>query len=316
MSHLSLQRSHFNGGDGSHGGAEGMTGRRGDDVYIKVPCGTIVSEKLSDSQLLGGFDEKDMFGNQPEAYDADPPTIDLDEHGKCILVASGGKPGIGNKGLSGGKAKLFRSMTVQKSYGVPGQHKSLLLELKSIADIGLVGYPNAGKSTLLASLSNAKPKIAPYPFTTLHPNIGIIQYSDHQTISMADIPGIIHGASVDRGLGHEFLRHIERTKILVYVIDGSGSDERLPGNDLKSLLTELKEYDNELIKKPSIVFLNKVDIEEKEKLHENLKRATQRLGLPLLRGSARYSKGVGELADKLRELVELHNSKDKSSTNS
>jgi Obg family GTPase CgtA len=147
-----------------------------------------------------------------------------------------------------------------KQPGSEGEHRSLVLELKLIADVGLVGFPNAGKSTLLAALSNAQPRIAPYPFTTLHPNVGVVEYSDTKRLTMADIPGLVEGASDNKGLGHAFLRHIERTKLLLIVVDVSGSENGRPLRQLNALLDELRLYDESILSKPIVIFANKTDI--------------------------------------------------------
>mmetsp|Transcript_418 Transcript_418/g.790 ORF Transcript_418/g.790 Transcript_418/m.790 type:complete len:428 (+) Transcript_418:94-1377(+) len=303
MTSLALQVAHFNAKDGGNGSSDKLTGKRGEDLYIKVPLGTVITEKLSYNDMME-YAEKDMFGNVTEVVDVDPPSVDLDTHGTCILVAKGGRPGLGNGALAGGKkGMVYHSTTLHKTPGMLGEHKALLLELKLIADVGLVGFPNAGKSSLLKALSNARPKIAPYPFTTLHPNIGVISYSDKETISMADIPGLIEGAHENRGLGHDFLRHIERTKILLYVIDGASSEGRDPADDLKALVSELRQYDRKLMGKPSLIFLNKMDIEGNEELHEKFKKAARRAGISVMTGSAKTSKGIGELAEKLRVML-------------
>ena len=170
-------------------------------------------------------------------------------------------------------------------------------------------FPNAGKSTLLAALSNATPKIAPYAFTTLHPNIGVIQFSDGKGISVADIPGLINGAHENRGLGHDFLKHIERTKTILYVLDGAGTEDRAPHEDLESLIQELEKYDPSLLSKRSLVFANKHDLtgDHGSDLKAALIKETQRRGLQLLWGSANTGEGIGELAHQLRmEILEKY----------
>lgn len=191
--------------------------------------------------------------------------------------------------------------------------------MKTIADIGLVGFPNAGKSTLLRALSNAKPKVAAYPFTTLHPSIGIVEYSDLERVTVADIPGLIDGAHMNRGLGHDFLRHIERTKVILYVIDGVGSEGRSPAKDLMSLMNELEQYDKEIInpdhkikklsQKPSLVFCNKIDLRVKGKksnIHA-LEQIVNDLGLDMIQGSAEKGLGIRELAEAIRKISEKLN---------
>jgi GTP-binding protein len=245
-----------------------------------------------------------MFKNQPKGN-----VIDLDTHNATVLVAEGGKPGIGNKILGGSKERKIHSSPRTYMAGSMGEQKSILLELKLIADVGLVGFPNAGKSTLLKALSNANPTIAAYPFTTLHPNIGVIQYSDLERVTMADIPGLIDGAHDNRGLGHDFLRHIERTKILLYVIDGAGSEGRSPIHDFLSLRNELQLYDPTLLDKPSIVFSNKHDL--KKAISKKLQKEAAELGLELYHGTAQKGVGMAELANKLREILENTKLKEK-----
>lgn len=170
-------------------------------------------------------------------------------------------------------------------------------------------FPNAGKSTLLAALSNATPKIAPYAFTTLHPNIGVIQYSDGKGISVADIPGLIDGAHENRGLGHDFLKHIDRTKTILYVLDGAGTEDREPSQDLESLIRELENYDPTLLEKKSFVFANKDDLANDDNSHykSQLIEETKKRGLLLLWGSANTGEGIGALAHQLRIAIESEN---------
>jgi len=290
---FSFQTFHFNASDGLHGGSDGLTGRRGKDIYIKVPCGTLVRESSDEEEDnyslfeddFDEFDEEDEdedVKNEDEDEDEDEvedededededknmqgegrntdDAIDLDEHEDVLLVAEGGKPGIGNGVMAGTAARRTKSMPRTKQPGSEGEHRSLVLELKLIADVGLVGFPNAGKSTLLAALSNAQPRIAPYPFTTLHPNVGVVEYSDTKRLTMADIPGLVEGASDNKGLGHAFLRHIERTKLLLIVVDVSGSENGRPLRQLNALLDELRLYDESILSKPIVIFANKTDI--------------------------------------------------------
>ena len=180
--------------------------------------------------------------------------------GETYLVAQGGDFGIGNKVLAGSSKYRARSLPQSRTPGRPGMQRSLILELKLIADVGLVGYPNAGKSTLLRSVSNAKPRVAPYHFTTLRPYLGVLKYNNSKRATFADIPGLIDGAHANRGLGHTFLKHIERTKVLLYVLDGASTEGRDPGDDLENLMEELRLYNPELMQKPSLVFANKIDL--------------------------------------------------------
>jgi GTP-binding protein len=306
LTSFKFETLHFNGDDGGHGGSSGMTGRNGKDIFVRVPLGTVVTERIDDN-LFELMEE--------EGYDYHKPTFEIEKNGSMVLVADGGKPGQGNASAAGTSTLRSRSLPATKIPGEPGEKKSILLELKTIADVGLVGFPNAGKSTLLRALSNAKPKVAAYPFTTLHPSIGIVEYSDLERITVADIPGLIDGAHMNRGLGHDFLRHIERTKVILYVIDGVGSEGRSPSNDLLSLMKELELYDKEIINpnhtnkilnKPSLVFCNKNDIRIKGKKAniDNLEQVVNDLGFDMLQGSAEKGVGIKELAEKLRYIIE------------
>jgi GTP-binding protein len=192
--------------------------------------------------------------------------------------------------------------------GQPGQHRSILLELKLIADVGLVGFPNAGKSTLLHALSNARPKIAAYPFTTLHPSVGVVEYTDMERVTVADIPGLIDGASENRGLGHAFLKHVERTKVLLFVVDGPGTEGRCPTADLKSLFKELELYNPDLLKKPSLIFANKADTlgkscTEKDLSTHPLSKLAKKKGIDVIWGSAKEGMSLAELTRKLRLIL-------------
>ena len=219
-------KRHFKAGRGAHGKGKNQTGRKGEDIILKVPPGTLVYE---DGKLLG----------------------ELLTPGDRLVVARGGKGGRGNA--------AFRSSTNQAprvaEKGQPGEKKSLILELKLLADIGLVGYPNAGKSTLLRRLTDARPKVAAYPFTTLTPILGTL-IGTNRHIVIADIPGIIDGAHMGKGLGIEFLRHIERTRLLLYVLDITQD----PVNQFTALQDELRAYNPLLLQKPYIIAINKIDL--------------------------------------------------------
>jgi GTP-binding protein len=186
--------------------------------------------------------------------------------------------------------------------GEPGDEGDYLFELRIIAEVGLVGYPNAGKSTLLTAISHARPKIAPYPFTTLHPQIGIVEYSDFHRLTVCDVPGLIEGAHRDVGLGHEFLRHIERCKLLVMVVDMAGEDGREPWEDYKSLLNELELYDPDLLKRPRFVVANKMDEPVAETNLKKFKRTIRKTEvLPM---AAAFDEGVEKFKKRIREEVE------------
>jgi Obg family GTPase CgtA len=230
---------------------------------------------------------------------------DLDAHGQRFVAARGGQPGVGNKGSQLNYAEQVRGAASAHTRGCSGQVRALELELKSIADVGLVGFPNAGKSSLLGAVSKAKPKVAAYPFTTLHPTVGVMHFRDGHSLTCADIPGLIEGAHLDRGLGHEFLRHIERTRILVYVIDaagasgGGGSGD--PAADLRALQHELRMYDPDLPRRPSIVVAHKADLPRARDGAARLRAATS---LPVLEASSLTRGGVGAVVDALRWLLD------------
>lgn len=219
----------FKGEDGKRGGPSNMTGASGADRIIQVPCGTVVLDAQT-GELLG----------------------DLVEAGQQLLVAKGGKGGLGNKHfLSNSKRAPDYALP-----GLPGESRSLRLELKLLAEVGIIGQPNAGKSTLIATLSAARPKIADYPFTTLIPNLGVVRRPNGDGTVFADIPGLIAGAHLGAGLGHEFLRHIERTKVLIHLIDATGED---PLAAYETIQAELTAYGHGLESRPQIIALNKID---------------------------------------------------------
>jgi GTP-binding protein len=233
------QNQKFRAEDGVNGGPSQMSGRYGNDLVLYVPPGTIL-------------------------YDADTGELigDLTERGQRLIVCKGGRGGRGNQHFATSRNQVPR--TAEK--GEPTQEKHVKLELKLIADIGLIGVPNAGKSTLLSVLTNARPKIAPYPFTTLEPNLGVANIDDDTTVVLADIPGLIEGASHGAGLGHDFLRHIQRTRVLVHLLDGLSED---PLADYSQTNSELSLFDPNLAKKQQIVALNKIDQPDvQEKLPE------------------------------------------------
>ena len=219
---------------------------------------------------------------------------DLDAPGMKVLVAKGGRGGRGN-------ARFVSSVNRVPRYceeGKPGEERSCQLELKTIADVGLVGFPNAGKSTLLGAISAAKPKVASYPFTTLNPVVGVVEYPDYERILVADIPGLIEGAHDNVGLGHAFLRHIERTSVLCYVLDMGGVDGRDPLDDLDALKNELELYMPGLSKRASMIIANKMDLEGAE---ENLERLREKLASEVIYIYP-VTAAIGELGDSLSGL--------------
>ena len=226
--------------NGSNGQGKNMHGKNGQDIIIKVPIGTLVKDVETDRLL-----------------------IDLKSVNSEYIVAKGGNGGFGNA-----RFKTQRNTAPRNAnQGQPGEEKKIELELKILADIGLVGFPNAGKSTLISKISNAKPKIADYPFTTLIPNLGIVKYQDYKSFVIADIPGLIKGASSGKGLGIQFLKHIERTKVLVFLVDANSENVN---KEYLTLLNELKAYNPELINKPRILLVTKVDTISNNKIRKNL----------------------------------------------
>lgn len=222
--------------NGANGGNSLKDGKNGSDVIISVPVGTIVKDSETENLLF-----------------------DLNTAGKELILAKGGKGGKGN-------SKFATSTNQTPRFaedGKPAEYKKVILELKLIADVGLVGFPNSGKSTLISKISSAKPKIADYPFTTLEPNLGIVKYKDFQSFTVADIPGIIEGASKGKGLGHQFLRHIERTRIILFLIEITSENFQ---NDFDVLMNELKSYSPKLIQKRMLVSLSKSDLIDPNKI--------------------------------------------------
>ena len=226
---------------GQHGMGSDMFGAMGDDVTLKMPVGTIITDAETGEVLY-----------------------ELLQPGEVIMIAKGGDGGFGNMRF---KSAINRE-TNKKTPGWPGEKKELKLELKVLADVGLLGMPNAGKSTLIAAISNARPKIADYPFTTLHPNLGVVRVGPEQSFVVADVPGLIEGASDGAGLGHLFLRHLQRTRLLLHIIDFAPFDEAVdPVAQAKAIVGELKKYDKALYDKPRWLVLNKLDMvpaEERE----------------------------------------------------
>ena len=233
LHHLKFKK-HFRAGHGGHGSKSRSTGADGTDVYVEVPLGTVVKDNETNNMLF-----------------------EITTHGQEVVLCQGGMGGRGNW--------HFKSSTNQTPRyaqpGIPGEEKNVTIELKILADVGLVGFPNAGKSTLLSVITAAKPKIADYEFTTLKPNLGIVDYRDYQSFVMADIPGIIEGAAEGKGLGHYFLRHIERNSILLFLIPADANDVR---QQYDILLDELKRYNPEMLDKERLVAISKSDLLDNE----------------------------------------------------
>ena len=259
--------------DGAPGQGQKMFGKRGKDLVVPVPLGT-------------------------EVYDAETGLLveDITKSGQSVVVAKGGAGGFGNVHF---KSSVNQAPT-EHTPGGPCEERRLRLELKTIADAGLLGFPNAGKSSLLAALSSATPKIASYPFTTINPMVGTVVYDDYAKIRLADVPGIIEGAAKGVGLGLAFLRHLERSKALVYVIDLAGTDNREPWTDYEVLKKEIDEYSAELAERPSLVVANKLDTEA---ARENLARFRKETGVDPICVSCATREGLDDFKARLRALV-------------
>jgi GTPase len=267
----------YRAGSGSHGEGSNRHGRDGRDIDIKVPVGTIV-------------------------MDADSGEIlhDFSRNGEKILIASGGIGGRGNARFATSTNRAPR----RHEEGRPGETKTLALELKLIADVGLVGFPNAGKSTLISRISAARPKIADYPFTTLEPNLGVVSWGGDKSFVVADIPGLIEGAHQGAGLGLEFLRHIERTRMLLFVIDVSLAERRDPVGDLRTLSDELRFYSAELLNKPKVVAASKADAVQDRSGLDALRAYCENTGLEVILISAVTGEGIDTLVRRVGETLE------------
>jgi GTP-binding protein len=222
---------------------------------------------------------------------------DLVEHGQQFVLCHGGRGGLGNRNFATARRQTPRFAQPGES----GEEARYRLELRFLAEVGLVGYPNAGKSTLLSAISHARPKIAAYPFTTLHPQIGIVEYADFHRLTVCDVPGLIEGAHRNVGLGHAFLRHIQRCKVLVLLVDMAGADARLPWDDYKQLINELGLYAPALLEKHRLIVANKMDEPVAER---NLKKFKQKIRrTPVLPMSAAFGEGVEKFRSVIREAV-------------
>ena len=327
--------------NGEHGMGKGMDGRAGGDLVIKVPCGTMVwrlppappdtpSSDMDPSEDVSPDDatsepaqtgrkqprirhsqteraiEIDLEADTEEEVESLNPApemmkelvADLTEHGQRHVLCKGGRGGLGNRNFATARRQAPRFAQP----GEAGDEGEFLFELRIIAEVGLVGYPNAGKSTLLSAISKARPKIAPYPFTTLHPQIGIVEYGDYKRLTVCDVPGLIEGAHLNVGLGHAFLRHIQRCRMLVILVDMAGTDGRNPWDDYKQILSELELYEPALLSKTRLVVANKMD---EPAAVENLKKFKRRIPkTPVLTIAAGFGEGVDEFKNRIRALVE------------
>lgn len=266
----------FKAENGNNGEGARRFGKSGEDLYIKVPIGTIVKDAKTGRVLA-----------------------DLSEKGQKALILRGGRGGKGNSNF----ATATRQAPRFAQDGEDGEEKELILELKLLADVGLIGFPNVGKSTLLSIVTDAKPKIADYHFTTLDPNLGVVKKEYGDSFVIADIPGIIEGASEGVGLGIQFLRHIERTRLLLHVIDVSGSEGRDPVEDFYTINGELKKYSQKLSERKQIIVANKIDSMQDESLYNNLEKLAKEKGLEIFKISAATNVGIKELMNHVSQVL-------------
>lgn len=270
----------YKAGDGEEGGKKNCRGKDGADIVIKIPEGTVIKEAISDKVIV------DMSGDNQR-----------------VVLLKGGKGGNGNQ--------HYATPTMQAPKyaqpGQPAQELELTLELKVIADVGLVGFPNVGKSTLLSRVTNARPKIANYHFTTLSPNLGVVDLEGAGGFVIADIPGLIEGASEGVGLGHEFLRHIERTKVIIHVVDAAGTEERDPIADIYAINKELEAYNPKLASRPQVIAANKMDAiydEDREKALKAIKEEFEPQGIKVFPISAVSGEGLQELLFEVNDMLQ------------
>jgi GTP-binding protein len=270
---------HYKAENGQGGMGGNCTGKGGDNLYIKVPVGTVVYDNATET-LIG----------------------DLKQDGETLLVAQGGFHGLGNTRY---KSSINRAPR-QTSKGTQGEARELRLEMRVLADVGLLGLPNAGKSTLIRAVSSAKPKVADYPFTTMHPELGVVRVGPYKSFVMADIPGLIAGASEGAGLGHRFLKHLSRVVVLLHVIDIAPLDERSPLESAVEILNELEAYNPDLLKKPRWLVLNKIDILPQDERAARVDEIVKGLGWqgPVYAVSAIAKEGTEQLSYDLMRLID------------
>ena len=261
---------------GRHGEGGNCTGAEGQSIELAVPVGTVVYDEATGERL-----------------------VDFTEPGQRFLVAKGGRGGKGNARY----ATSTHQAPTEHQPGFPGEEKRLRMELKLLADVGLVGFPNAGKSTLISRISAARPKIAAYPFTTLEPNLGVVQVGDFRTFVVADIPGLIAGAHLGHGLGIQFLRHIERTRLLVHLVDVSDASGRNPVEDFETVMQELASFSEDLVAKPMLVVASKMDAAQDVERVGELRRLAESRGLPFFEISSATGLGIEKLKFAMAERV-------------
>jgi GTPase len=327
--------------DGEGGMGKGMDGHAGKDILVKVPCGTMVwslnrpaeatEPAISDDASAGAVKASQFklsraagpilryhggmralevdLSQQTEHEHVSPSTpsfdhsadgnlvADLTQHGQRFTLCRGGRGGLGNRNFATARRQTPRFAQP----GEPGEEGDFLFELRILAEVGLVGFPNAGKSTLLTAISRARPKIAPYPFTTLHPQVGIVEYEDMSRLTVCDVPGLIEGAHRNLGLGHAFLRHIQRCRVLVFLVDMAGSEGRLPWDDYAKLLEELRLHNPEMLEKPRLIAANKMD---EAAAGSFLRRFRRRIhDCPVLPMSAAFDQGLDTFKRAIRKAV-------------
>ena len=267
----------FSAGNGENGSGSRCNGKKGTDIYIKVPQGTVIKDEETGKIIA-----------------------DLSKEGQVECILQGGKGGKGNCHF----ATATRQIPNFAETGEPGKEKTIILELKLIADVGLLGYPNVGKSTLLSRMTDNKVKVANYHFTTIDPNLGVVKLEGNRSFVLADIPGLIEGASEGVGLGLQFLRHVERTRLLIHVVDVAGTEGRDPVEDFEKINNELAKYDEKLANKLQIVAANKIDVSDDDDNFNKLSKAAKARGFEIYKISAVTGEGLSELFNRVYEVLQ------------